>query len=165
MHDRLLSMTHLVVTAVVLLSFVICSCNKTEKKSAPDPILTVQLLLDLYNLKGKKPDDRTEHQKKKDIDKAALAKLILDTDAEDEFITDIYIGFILGSLAQNQERLFVTRQGKTAKIAAGRTKVILNLKNNAWKINLAASVPPEFKQKAFAEKIRYKNAKAHTPRI
>ena len=165
MHERSINMTHLVVTVVVLLSFVICSCNKTEKKSSSDPVLTVQHLLDLYNLKGKKPDDRTERQKKKDIDKADLDKLILDIDVEDKFITDIYIGFVLGSLAQNQERLFVTRQGKTAKIAAGRTKIILNLKNNVWKINLAASIPPEFKQRALAEKIRYKNAKAHAPRI
>ena len=142
-------------SALALVGGFACS---DEKASSPGD--TVLKLLDLHNLAGKLPEERTKESSEAEVDRAKLAALIMDLDEHDPFIADIYVGFVLGVLASHQARLFVTVEGSRAEVAAGRALVKMRLVDGNWKIVLGESVPREIKKRAFVEKRNYEEAKA-----
>ena len=144
-----------VFTVSLIVAGFACSAEKP-----PNPGDTVLKLLDLHNLAGKLPEERTKENAEAEVDRAKLAALIADLDEHDPFIADIYLGFVLGVLASHQARLFVTVEGYRAEIAAGRASVKMRLVDGNWKIVLGESVPPEIKERALLEKKNYEEAKA-----
>ncbi len=142
-------------SALALVGGFACSTQK-----APSPGDTVLKLLDLHNLAGKLPEERTKENREVEVDRAKLAVLILDLDEHDPFIADIYVGFVLGVLASHQARLFVTVEGSRAEVAAGRAGIKMRLVDGNWKIVLGESVPREIKERAIVEKKNYEEAKA-----
>ena len=71
-------------------------CFACSEQKAPSPGDTVLKLLDLHNLAGKLPGERTKENREVEVDRAKLAALIVDLDEHDPFIADIYVGFVLG---------------------------------------------------------------------
>ena len=135
-------------------------CFACSAQKAPSPGDTVLKLLDLHNLAGKLPGERTKENREVEVDRAKLAALIVDLDDHDPFIADIYVGFVLGVLASHQARLFVPVEGSRAEVAAGRASVKMRLVDGNWKIVLGESVPLEIKERAIVEKKNYEEAKA-----
>ncbi len=135
-------------------------CFACSAENAPNPGDTVLKLLDLHNLAGKLPEERTKESSEAEVDRAKLAALIVDLDEHDSFIADIYVGFLLGVLASHQARLFVTVEGSHAEVTAGRAGVKMRLIDGNWKIVLGESVPREIKERAIVEKKNYEEAKA-----
>ena len=141
-----------------VLALVGCFACSAEKASNPGD--TVLKLLDLHNLAGKLPEERTKESSEAEVDRAKLAALIMDLDEHDPFIADIYVGFVLGVLARHQARLFVTVEGSRAEVTAGRAGVKMRLVDGNWKIVLGESVPREIKERAIVEKKNYEEAKS-----
>ncbi len=130
-----------------------------ELESGPDPLGTVRDLLRAHDLLGKQPEQRTEKSKEKEVDRRALGALIVDLSDQERFLADLYVGFVVGALARNQGRLFLSRKGARAEVSAGDAKIVLVLHNGRWKIVLAESVPKEIKKRAAEEKARFDDAK------
>ncbi len=141
----------------------VMACNPTSESplssKGPDPLATVRKLLELHELVGRQPEERSLETRKKDVDLKALGELFEDFDGKDPFLRDVYIGFVVGVLARNQGRLFVSRQGNRAEISAGKAKVVLRRDNSQFRIVLKESVPKEIVTRANEEKDRFKEAK------
>ena len=156
-----LSPLGLCVAALALLLVATCKdSNKyPEVKPDPNPLATVRELLRLHDLVGKQPEERSDETKKKEVDRSALGTLIDDLDANGRFLSDVYVGFVIGALARNQGRLFVSRKGRSAQVTAGNVKVKLRLKDGIWKIVLSETVPAEIKKRAVLSKTQFEQAK------
>jgi hypothetical protein len=150
--------TKLLMAIFPALAIVVCFACSEKKASNPGD--TVLKLLDLHNLAGRQLEERTKESSGAEVDRAKLAALIVDLDEHDPFIADIYLGFVLGVLASNQARLFITVEGSGAKVAAGKAVVKMRLVDGNWKIVLGESVPQVIKERAFLEKKNYEEAKA-----
>jgi hypothetical protein len=144
----------------ILSALAIVGCFACSAKKAPNPGDTVLKLLDLHDLAGKLPEERTKESSEAEVDRSKLAALIVDLDDHDPFIADIYVGFVLGVLASHQARLFVTVEGSRAEVAAGKAVVKMRFVDDNWKIVLGESVPREIKERAIVEKKNYEEAKA-----
>lgn len=137
----------------------LAACGKGDAK-AGEPVDSVHRLLALHDLEGKALQDRSEESRDKEVERSALEALVLDLGDHDPFIADIYLGFVLGALAQNQDKLFVEKSGSEATVHAGRARVSMRLVDGGWKIVLAGSVPDEIKERAAVEKENFDEAKA-----
>ncbi len=154
------SLSFCVAVAVLLL---VAACKEGSKpakeQTGPNPLATVRELLRLHDLVGRQPEERSDETKKKEVDRSSLGTLIADLDAEDRFISDVYVGFVIGALARNQGRLFVSRKGETAYVTAGTVKVVLRLQGGIWKIVLSETIPAEIKKQAALSKAQFEQAK------
>jgi len=150
--------------ALLALAIAVGACEQAERREAQDgegPLATARALLALHDLQGRQPEERTKESVEKEVDREALAGLVEDLEGRDGFITDVYLGFVLGSLARNQTRLSAAREGTRAVIRAGKAAVVLDLAGGRWKVDLEASVPEEIKRRAIEEKKSYEEAKAN----
>ncbi len=145
--------------ASVIVHSLACSSEKTNRS---EPTEAIETFLQLHGLKGRLPDDRSESQKESIANKDDLKKFISDIDSHDPFIADIYVGFVLGALAANQNNLFVQKKGDDAVVSAGQVKLQMSYVRGKWKIVLASSVPDEIKKRAVEEKKRVEEAKARS---
>lgn len=148
----------LITAALFAASILACCC--TQKEEQADPSKAIITLLDLHDLAGKQPDQRSPDSRRKEVDRSKLEPLIADLDAHDPFIADVYLGFVLGVLAHNQSRLYVERAGSEATVFAGKATVSMRLVDGRWKVVLGDSVPPEIKERAALEKKSFEEAKA-----
>ncbi len=122
----------------------------------PDPLTTVRELLQLHDLVGKQPEERSVKTRKQEVDPKALSQLFYDFEADDPFLRELYIGFVIGVLARNQGRLFVSTHGNRAEIAAGKAKVLLKRDQDRYRIVLKESIPKEIVKRAKQEQARFK---------
>jgi len=134
--------------------------KKKEPVEVPDPLETARDLLALHDVLGKRPDERPDEAKAQDVDRQALAALIDDLEGRDPFITDLYVGFVVGALARYQDKLVATANAGRATVVAGRARIAMKLEGEGWKIVLEESVPAEIVERAAAEKRRFDEAKA-----
>ena len=140
---------------MILLVFGLSGCTKRPAEpKRPAPKSFVSAVLKLHDLEGKRPEARSDASRRKEVDRAELGKLFSDYEREDPFLADLYVGFIVGSLAANQERLQVFEQGARAEIRAGKTKIALRLENGRWRASLDDSIPDAIKARAKMEKLR-----------
>jgi hypothetical protein len=146
--------------AVALTVLVAASACERDKDRTADPAGTASALLSLHDLAGRQPEERPKEILDREVDRAALRALVADLDEHDKFISDIYLGFVVGALARNQRGLFVTTRGDDAAIEAGKATIRLKLVGSSWKIILDASVPDEIKERAAAQKKSYEEARA-----
>lgn len=128
--------------------------------AGPDPLATAQGLLELHGLSGRQPEERPEDLRDAPVPRERLARFAADLDARDPFLTDLYVGFVVGALARHQGRLFIERQGNRAVISAGDARIALVLAPSGWQVVLEESVPDEIKRRAAEEHQRYIDAKA-----
>ena len=129
----------------------------TERSAGPPrpaPMSFVTAVLRLHDLEGRHPEARSEAARRKAVDRAALERLFAGYAEEDPFLADLYVGFIVGSLAANQERLQVFEQGGRAEIRAGNTRISLRLDHGHWRASLQDSIPEAVKARAKMEKLR-----------
>jgi len=126
----------------------------------PDPLEAVRGLLTLHGLAGRQPEERPEAQREAPVRREDLTRFVADLDARDPFLTDLYVGFVVGALARHQGRLFVERQGSRAVISAGDARLALAMTPAGWKVVLEESVPDEIKRRAAEEHQRFLDAKA-----
>jgi len=147
------------VGAAVLLLAAGAACRGPDDE-AQGPRVAAERLLALHGLLGRQPEDLTQEERDAPVDRAAIAALVDDVAAYDEFTGDLYVGFVVGALARQQGRWTTLVDGARAQIAAGSARVFLVRAGGAWKVSLAASVPDEIKRKAAGEKLRYEAAKA-----
>lgn len=151
-------------TVLVVLAL---ACGEEGQKSppdVPDPLIAARELLALHDLLGRQPDERTAESQEQEIDRAALTRLVADLEHREPFISDLYVGFVVGALARFQDRLVATVIGSRATIVAGRARIVLQLDNGKWKFVLEESVPAEIKERATAEKRRYEAAQTAADR-
>ncbi|MCP4675721.1 MAG: hypothetical protein GY854_09490 [Deltaproteobacteria bacterium] len=158
---KLYSSRGLCIAITTLLLIAACKegSKSAKEQTGPDPLATVRELLRLHDLVGRQPEERSDETKKKEVDRGTLGTLIADLDAEGKFISDVYVGFVVGALARNQGRLFVSRKGERAWVTAGTVKVVLKLKGGIWKIVLSETVPAEIKKRAALSKAQFDQAK------
>jgi hypothetical protein len=139
------------------------ACDKPRKPAneptGPDPLATVRTLLGVHDLLGKQPEERSDETRHKEVDRKLLEPLFKDLDNGDPFISNLYVGFIVGALARNQGRLYVAKRGVRAEITAGDVRVVLLLDGDKWKIALGESIPQEIVKRAQEEKIKFDEAK------
>ena len=134
--------------AVCVALFAATGCAEKPREAArPRAETFVFDLLSLHDLNGTSPSARSDAARRKPVDRAALARLFADYEKEDPFLADLYVGFIVGSLATHQERLQIFESGARAEIRAGNTTVSLRYGNGAWRASLAASIPEAIKAK------------------
>ncbi len=143
--------------ALLALCLIVLSCGDNSPKSSPKE--SVSKLLELHGLKGRLPEDRTEDEKNRAVDKKALEPLIADLDANDPFITDLYVGFVVSVLARSQDNLVVSTKDDQATVKAGTLRVKMVLVENRWKILLEETIPEKIKAKAREEKARVEKKK------
>ncbi|MDD5306239.1 MAG: hypothetical protein PHU25_02850 [Deltaproteobacteria bacterium] len=153
-------MTRIAALAAIPLAAMVLFSACSRKALAPSPADTARELLALHGLVGRQPEDRSEADRKRPVDRKALTALFSDYATTDPFLADLYVGFLVGALARNQGDLRVTVQGKRAVVQAGKLGVALELRERTWLISLAASVPDGIKRRALEEKVRYENARA-----
>jgi hypothetical protein len=130
------------------------TAEKEEVASSVEAMETVKALLELHGLYGRMPDERTDADKKRGVDEQALKVLIADYDTEDPFITNLYVGFVVGALARHQHKLPMTRTGNRAVFHAGKVAVVMAFRDGSWRIVLGPSIPEEIKRRARIEKRR-----------
>lgn len=131
-----------------------------ESEEVPDPLQSARELLALHDVLGRQPEDRPDEFKAQAIDRQALARLIADLGGRDPFVTDLYVGFVVGALARFQDKLVATAGAGRATVIAGRARIAMRLEGQTWRIVLEESVPQEIKDRAAAEKRRFDEAKA-----
>jgi hypothetical protein len=131
-------------------------------EKGPDPLETARGLLALHGLSGRQPEERPEAQRDAPVPREQLARFVADLETRDPFLTDLYVGFVVGALARHQGRLFVERQGSRAVTSAGDARVVLTLTPAGWKVVLEESVPDEIKRRAAEEHARFLEAKARS---
>jgi hypothetical protein len=144
--------------ALVLAVVAAAACKGAE--GAQGPRAAAERLLQLHGLLGRQPEELTQAEKDAPVDRKAVAGLVDDVGAYDEFISDLYVGFVVGALAKHQGRWTTAMDGAQAIIAAGGARILFVRKDGAWKVSLAASVPDEIRKRAAEEKRRYEAAKA-----
>jgi hypothetical protein len=130
-----------------------------EAVAVPDPLQTARDLLALHDVLGRQPEERPDRAKQEPVDRRALAALISDLDGRDPFVTDLYVGFVVGALARYQKKLVATASAGRATVVAGRARVAMRLEGERWKVVLEESVPAEIKERAAAEKRRFEEAR------
>jgi len=135
-----------------------CSAEPAPEQ-VPDPLVTARELLALHDVLGRAPEDRPDESKEREVDRQALTALIADPGGRDPFVTDLYVGFVVGALARYQDKLVATASAGRATVVAGRARIAMRLEGARWKIVLEESVPDEIKERAAAEKRRYDEAK------
>jgi hypothetical protein len=139
---------------------VACQSGGEDRADADGPRAAAEHLLALHGLLGRKPGELTQEEKDAPVDRAAIAALVTDLGAYDVFTGDLYVGFVVGALAEQQGRWTTATDGARALIAAGGARIVFVRRGGAWKADLAASVPAEIKKRAAEEKRRYEAAKA-----
>ena len=154
----------MVMTRLLMLSAaLLISCANERQKApgpgSPDPLLTVETLLELHNLRGKQPEERSVEILRKQVAREDLEKLIVDFKKHDPFIGNLYVGFVVGALSRYQTRLHLTVKGKRAAVRAGKVQVVMRLVGDVWLVVLEDSVPFEIKARAREEKLRLLAAK------
>lgn len=145
---------------------VFSACERTPtpmEAASPDPLTTVRELLRLHDLLGKQPEDRPSASRNRLVDWADLKLWIDDMDGHEPFLGNLYVGFVVGALARNQGRLFVTGTRNRVQVAAGRARVVLRLKGGRYKIVLAETIPKGIVERANLEMARMKSVSAQTP--
>ncbi len=158
-------MLHRLYMLVPVFFWLIAACGENDSALAsPDPRDVAKTILELHDLLGRQPEDRSEASREKEIPPAELEKLIVDYSSHDRFISDIYVGFTVGVLSRNQTRLFPLKKGKRAELAAGKATVHLDLIDGRWLINLGRTVPSQIKERAALEKKKFDDAKARANR-
>ena len=141
----------LIVFFVAVTLMVSCGGDKDQDKT-DGPLKTAKELLQLHGLLGVQPEQRSEELRKREVDPKALEDLVADLDGQEKFLTDLYIGFVLGALARNQDTLSVSVGSSRARIMAGNLKIWFVMKNGRWKVSLSETVPNEVKKRALEEK-------------
>ena len=142
--------------------FLLCCSSDNSVKSnprSPDPLRTVQALLELHDLLGKQPEERSQAARQRPVDEAALIELVHEFEKDDPFLANLYVGFVVGALARYQTRLRVNVKGNCAEIRAGDLQVVLKLVGDVWRVDLEKSVPEEIKVRAKMEKLRLSRAR------
>lgn len=155
--------SRVVVGACFTLLAVVTACGQEaapDPAQVPDPLKTARELLSLHDVLGKQPEDRPDQSKEQQVDPQALAAVIADLDGRDPFITDLYVGFVVGALSRYQDKLVATASAGRATVVAGRARIAMKLDDRTWKIVLEESVPQEIVERAAAEKRRFDEAKA-----
>jgi len=128
--------------------------------SEPPPLDTITELLTLHDLAGRQPADRPAAVRDREVDREALSRLFTDLDAEERFLTDLYVGFVVGALAREQSRLAVgSPAGGRVVVRAGGLDVVLRLVDGRWRIVLGETIPPAIREQARAERERYEAAR------
>jgi hypothetical protein len=156
MRDRLLA------GALALCLGAACSPEKEPagKPDEPDPRQTAERLLEMHELVGKHPEQRSEKSRSEPVPEERLRTVIADLDARDPFLSELYTGFVVGALARAQEELFVERRGAHAVVWAGRARIVMQRRNDRWKVVLDKSVPEAVKRRAAEEKRRFEQKKS-----
>ena len=147
-----------VLPIAALLALSACGDDRPPEPQGPDPLDAVREILRLHDLEGRQPEERSPQAREREVDRAALSRLVADLDARDPFLSDLYVGFVVGALARHQTRLFVSRMGNRAEVSAGDARIVLVLDGGRWKILLGDSVPDEIERRAAQEKRRYEEA-------
>lgn len=134
--------------------FATCASKREDDSQTrgKNPLQTLNRLLELHGLSGKQPEERTEEAKSRMVTRADLAPLVGDLDNYDSFLSNLYVGFIVGVVARHQTRLYVSTTGDRADVTAGKAQVVLYLDDGNYRISLKDSIPPEIVQRAELEK-------------
>jgi hypothetical protein len=148
------------VAALFLVAAAVAACRSGGEEGAQGPRAAAERLLALHGLLGRQPEALTQAEKDAPVDRKAVAGLVDDVGAFDQFTSDLYVGFVVGALAKHQGRWTTAMDGAQAIIAAGGARILFVRKDGAWRVSLAASVPDEIKKRAAEEKRRYEAAKA-----
>ncbi len=149
---------HVFVSVALLAIACTSSSRPTPSPSGSDPLATVRDLLRLHDLLGKQPEERSDKTRNTKVKRSALNPLFTDLEDPGPFLSDLYVGFVVGALARNQGRLFVSRQGGRAEVTAGKARIVLKLAGNRFRIVLSESIPEDIKKRAAQEKIRFDKA-------
>ncbi|MCK9462332.1 MAG: hypothetical protein M0R80_22125 [Proteobacteria bacterium] len=136
------------------------ACQRGGEEGAAGPRAAAEDLLALHGLLGRQPESFTEEERSAPVDRGAVAQLVSDLGAYDEFTGDLYVGFVVGALATQQGRWTTSMDGDRAVVAAGQARIAFVRRGGAWKVELAASVPEPIRKRAAEEKLRYEAAKA-----
>jgi hypothetical protein len=136
------------------------ACRSGDEEGAGGPRAIAERLLALHGLLGRQAEELSQAERDAPVDREAVAGLVDDVGAYDEFISDLYVGFVVGALAKSQGRWTTAMDGERALIAAGDARVYFVRSGGAWKVSLAASVPDVIKERAAEEKRRFEAAKA-----
>jgi hypothetical protein len=117
---------------------------------------TIDALLELHGLRGIMPEERPREVRDRAVDESALKKLFWDYGSEDPFLTNLYVGFVVGALARNQHALAMTQRGQRATVYAGGLAVHMsyNTRSHKWQIMLDRTIPANVKKRALAEEAR-----------
>jgi hypothetical protein len=145
-----------IIPAMTMLALVCAwtGCASSSKEATPEPLDSVKQILRLHGLEGRSLGNRSEAARHAAVDREKLSLLFLDYTKEDPFLANLYVGFITGVLAGNQHVLQVTQRGSRAKVLAGNLSISMHLKDGAWRVSLAESVPAAVKARAKMEKLR-----------
>lgn len=128
--------------------------NTAPRDHGPNPIHTLNKLLEHHDLLGKQPEERSERAKNKPVHRKELEPLVLDLDKFDDFLSNLYVGFIAGVVARHQTRLYVSKVGNKAIVTAGKARIVLQLVDDAYRISLEESIPSEIAKKALLERAK-----------
>ena len=124
-------------------------CKERASTAIPaDPLDTVKQILSLHGVLGKRIEERSESDRHREPDPAALAGLFADYRDTEPFLANLYVGFVTGVLARYQENLSVTIEGARARVSAGALDIYLRRESDKWRVLLDRSVPPEIKRRA-----------------
>ena len=144
------------IPAVLLVVCCLFGCASSGKEAAGkdslNPLQPLNRLLELHGLVGKQPEERSDAEKRRSVKRSELEPLFLDLDNYDEFLSNLYVGFIVGAVARHQRRLYVSKTGDRASVAAGRARIILFPQDGVYRISLRDSIPPEIVHRAELEK-------------
>jgi len=148
--------------AVILVCTVAAwGCNNfggRDEEVAKGPLQTARALLEAHDLLGKLPSQRSPEKAQKEVAEETLRLWIQDVDKFDPFIAKLYVGFVLGALANHQDRLSVEQTGSKATIHAGSLPIRLVKEAGTWRISLAYTIPDEIAKRAEKEKARVMGA-------
>ena len=136
------------------------ACRSGGEEGADGVRAAAEKLLALHGLLGRQPEELSRAERDAPVDRKAVAGLVADVGSCDEFISDLYVGFVVGALAKHQGRWTTAMDGAQAIVAAGDARILFVREDGAWKVSLAASVPDEIKKRAAEEKQRFEAAKA-----
>lgn len=132
--------------------------NPASNPTQASPRVAVQDLLAAHHLLGRQPEERTQEEKKANLDEQTLSLFFADSQGFEPFIADIYRGFVLGALTRHQTHLFIDTRGEKATVRAGDVAVVMRLDNGRWKVVLKESIPSEIAKRAALEKARVEDA-------
>jgi len=153
---RILHSAHMASVSIVLSFALGCVTkeNPAPHDPGPNPLHTLNKLLEHHDLLGKQPEERSERSKNNPVRRKDLEQLILDLDKFDDFLSNLYVGFIAGAVSRHQTRLYVSKIGNKAIVTAGSARIVLRLAEGAYRISLEESIPPEIAKRALSERAK-----------
>lgn len=134
-----------------------CNILSEDVESRPSPSDTLAQILRMHGVEGRSLNERPPEFQKAAVDREVLSRIFMDYAAEDPFLANLYVGFIVGVLAEHQNTLQVKTKGLRSEVRAGKARIFMHLHDKFWRISLTESIPDAVKARAKMEKLRVAN--------